>query len=329
MLTNLRGISPLSETMSDNTLERQRAERALITKTPSLPHKNLLKTNYSDTNGNDVSKNVYKGRKTFVFWTLVCLLFILAIGNLILTFIILAVLRLGQGLESMEFLPEHNAIKFFGETNLDHVYKKDGLIESFQDVPMVISSENGSVLFNLQTRLSRSDTRLTVNNSGVFIRGVNSFDLIEPATGETVFSTNSAEMSITEPLNNLVAKQVSTKRISSPVDEDLLLRSEASAHLQGAEGTHMESKLLHWSADQDIYLKSINGSIVLSGKEGVFIDVRYLPIAVPLNKGDRAIGQFKVCVCMPQGKLFRVAVPSGQKVTCSHVNMTGDLNPCL
>lgn len=97
MLSNLRGVSPLSETMSDNTMERHRAEKALITETSLLPHKNNGLRNYSDKNGNDVSKNVYKGRKTFAFWTLVCLLFVLAIGNLILTFTILAVLRLGQG----------------------------------------------------------------------------------------------------------------------------------------------------------------------------------------------------------------------------------------
>lgn len=92
----------------------------------------------------------------------------------------------------------------------------------------------------------------------------------------------------------------------------------------------MESKELFWSADQDIYLKSINGSVVLSGKEGVYIPVKNLPIALPLNKTDyQGTGQFKVCVCMPQGKLFRIAVPNGQKVTCSHINMTGELNPCV
>ncbi|VVC86811.1 unnamed protein product [Leptidea sinapis] len=306
MLTNLRGVSPLSETMSDNTFERQHALKATITKSPSLNPVFAVKPgilkNYSDKNGNDVSKSVQKGRKTFVFWTLVCLLFVLAIGNLLLTFTIIAVLRLGHGLESMEFLPEHNAIKFFGKTNLDHIYKKDGVIEN---------------------------THLIVNTSGVFIRGVNSFELVEPATGERVFSTNDARISLAQPLNNLLAKQISTKRLSSPVDEDLLIRSDTSLHLQGAEGTRMESKDIHWNADQDIHLKSINGSIVLSGKEGVFIDVRYLPIAMPLNRDNRGVGQFKVCVCMPQGKLFRVAVPTGQKVTCSHVNMTGDLNPCL
>ncbi|CAG9132956.1 unnamed protein product [Plutella xylostella] len=157
MLSNLRGVSPLSEAMSDGVLERSRTEKALITKTPTQSQGFLNRTsvmkNYSDKNGNDVSKSVHSGRKTFAFWTLVCLLFILAIGNLVLTFIILAVLRLGQGMESMEFLPEQNAIKLFGDADLEHVYKRDGLLESFRDVPMSIESENGSVLLNLQTRL--------------------------------------------------------------------------------------------------------------------------------------------------------------------------------
>lgn len=101
MLTNLRGVSPLSETMSDGALESNRAEKALLTRTPAhtlVPRNSLPNVkNYSDKNGNDVTKSVHKGRRTFAFWTLVCLLFILAVGNLVLTFIILAVLRLGQG----------------------------------------------------------------------------------------------------------------------------------------------------------------------------------------------------------------------------------------
>lgn len=97
MLGALRGVSPASDAMSDETLERNRAEKALITKTPIHSQYKAGIKNYSDKNGNDVTKAVYKGRKTFAFWTLVCLLLILAIGNLILTFTILAVLRLGHG----------------------------------------------------------------------------------------------------------------------------------------------------------------------------------------------------------------------------------------
>lgn len=62
-------------------------------------------------------------------------------------------LIVSPGMESMEFLPEQNAIKLFGDADLEHVYKRDGLLESFRDVPMSIESENGSVLLNLQTRL--------------------------------------------------------------------------------------------------------------------------------------------------------------------------------
>lgn len=37
------------------------------------------------------------GRKTFAFWTLLILLFLLVIGNLVLTITIIGVLKLGQG----------------------------------------------------------------------------------------------------------------------------------------------------------------------------------------------------------------------------------------
>lgn len=101
-MSHLRGSSPLSEAMSD-TLERNRGEKAHLTKTPSHSQVFLHKTNtnliksYADKNENHVTKSLQKGRKTFAFWTLVCLLFVLAIGNLILTFTILAVVRLGDG----------------------------------------------------------------------------------------------------------------------------------------------------------------------------------------------------------------------------------------
>lgn len=74
---------------ASHILNQNMSNKSLITQT------NMK--NYSDKNGNEVSKAA-KGRRTFAFWTLVCLLFVLAIGNLMLTFTILGVLKLGQGL---------------------------------------------------------------------------------------------------------------------------------------------------------------------------------------------------------------------------------------
>lgn len=125
-----------------------------------------------------------------------------------------------------------------------------------------------------------------------------------------------------------------TNRIVSPIGQNLTLRSDTIASIRGTEGTHMESKEMVWSADQDIYLKSVNGSVILSGKEGVFIDIKNIPLAKSHddagNLYNDARGQFKICVCMPQGKLFRLPIPSGQvaKISCSHINMTPKYNPC-
>lgn len=44
------------------------------------------------------------GRHTFAFWTIVWLIFVLTVGNLILTLTIIGVLRLGRGMEFMEVI---------------------------------------------------------------------------------------------------------------------------------------------------------------------------------------------------------------------------------
>lgn len=80
-----------------------------------------------------------QGKNAFAFWTIVTLLFILTIGNLILTLTIIGVLRLGKGMQNLELVPEAETIKFYGETDLDRVYKRDGMLEGFQDEPVSIT----------------------------------------------------------------------------------------------------------------------------------------------------------------------------------------------
>lgn len=79
------------------------------------------------------------GRNTFAFWMIVIIIFVLTIGNLILTMTIIGVLRLGRGMEHLELVPEADSIKFYGITDLDRVYKKDGMLEGFSDVPVTIT----------------------------------------------------------------------------------------------------------------------------------------------------------------------------------------------
>lgn len=52
--------------------------------------------------GVDMSETKMTQRHTFAFWTIVWLIFVLAVGNLILTITIFGVLKLGRGMAFLE-----------------------------------------------------------------------------------------------------------------------------------------------------------------------------------------------------------------------------------
>lgn len=79
---------------------------------------------------------------SFFFWSLIVVLFVLVIGNFVLTLSIISFFKLGFGMKAFELVPEAKAIKFFGDTDFHTIYKKDGLIEGFKDDPMVVECEN-------------------------------------------------------------------------------------------------------------------------------------------------------------------------------------------
>ncbi|XP_060524266.1 beta-sarcoglycan [Cylas formicarius] len=274
-----------------------------------------------------VRKPTDRGRKTFAFWTLVILLFILAVGNLILTMTIFGVLRLGQGMQSIEILPNEKAIKFFGDIDLDHIYKHDGRIEGFDGESVEITAEDAPLLVNLYSRVNRVVNKLKIDRNETCFNGFTVFD-VKNRDKETIFTVSNPVFNNLRNANNLKTKQVETNKIRSPTYESLKIESE-NVHLKGAEGTKLEGREIVWKADQDIYLKSVNGSIVLSGKEGTYIDVKRIPIA-KLDTKSYVTAQFKICVCMPQGKLFRVpVVDANERVYCHHINMSPQYNPCI
>ena len=62
-----------------------------------------------------------------------------------------------------------------------------------------------------------------------------------------------------------------------------------------------------FSADQNIALTSKNGSIYITGSDGVYIDLNNIPI-IQVEHGIRTVGtQYKLCICY-NGKLFKVPI---------------------
>lgn len=329
-MSNPRASSPSSEALSDGQDSLSMRDKALLKRSASKHHNNNFKAGYVPVHEQYLNKTGLRGRKTFAFWTLVGLIFILAVGNLVLTVTILGVLRLGQGMQSLEVISEQSAVKFYGNADLGHLYKRDGKIESFSDSPIEISSENGAVLLNLTLRSGRPVNKLSLARNGTSLTAFDSFE-IKSKLNKIIFSTATPVLNAMKKARNMYTRMAAVNRIVSPTDDVLKVESK-NVNLKGAEGTVIESREIIWSADQDIYLKSINGSLVLSGKEGTFINIKRIPVVESAqNANSYVTSQFKVCVCMPQGKLFRIPVPNNPnaRVYCNHINMSDQNNPCM
>lgn len=172
--------------------------------------------------------------------------------------------------------------------------------------------------------------KILMSKNGTTFSGINQIDLRDPQTGTSLFTTHRPHYSIPAGVSNLRTRSISASRITSPIDVPLSINNtRAQIVFRGTEGISLNGKELFLSADQNVSLNSKNGSIILSGQNGIYLDMKNIPIighhGIKLDKK-----QYKICVCMPQVKLFRVPIePSSYfvKGICSHFNATND--PCI
>ncbi|XP_075147035.1 sarcoglycan beta [Haematobia irritans] len=277
------------------------------------------------------SKPMTRGRNTFAFWSIVTILLVLTLGNLLLTLSIIGVLHLGKGIYGMELIPE-DIVKFYGETDLDKIFSKNvGQLEGFLDEPVVIEGESAPVYVRLHHRNSHGSNRLIVDNGGVQLRGVNNFELKDPKTSETIFTTHRPHYTIPNGASVLISKVNSASRIVSPADKSFVLSSvDNRIAVRGSEGIVIDSAVVSMKTELNVSINSTQGATHLDGgSSGIFLDMNKIPI-VNTDMGLRTGNlQYKLCVCMPQGKLFRIEIPqehNGSKVSCGHFSSKYD--PC-
>lgn len=273
------------------------------------------------------------GKHSFTFWMLFIILLILAIGNLIITIVIFSVLHLGKGMQAMEIISDPSAIKFLSTVYLDNIIKNDGKIEGYGDTPIDIEIPDSSFLVNL-LKNNQPSTKMKFSNNGIIFTGVENVDIIDPHTREKIFQTAFTTLNIGKDTKKLISNSIATSKLISPIDKDLNIQSNGKIQIQGTEGLHVQTSEIFWSADQDVILHSLNGTVALNGKNGVFIDTQNIPIVADdakTNFDTVNVLSYKLCICMPQGKLFRVPVFRGHnpKGICTHIKMDSNSNPCL
>ncbi|XP_014229979.1 uncharacterized protein LOC106654569 [Trichogramma pretiosum] len=280
-------------------------------------------------------------------WRLCLVLGAVALCNLALNAAVLMVLRVSQGMEAIELIRERDLIKFHGNTDLDRVCLQRGVCEGFGDEPIQLIGDAAGVnvrvanKYSASAASSRSSSSLNVLKNGTAgFANVRSLEIREPRSGRSVFSSESPSFELSREagreLEQLQAELAQTHRVAAPKRRDLRVLADRSLHLHGAEGASLDAKEMAWLARGDITLRSREGDLVLEAGNG--IEIPNLPVA-PIHRhppssssssSSEARDRYKVCVCMPDGKLFLVPARNkgGARLDCAAFVRAQKSDPC-
>ena len=159
---------------------------------------------------------------------------------------------------------------------------------------MNLTATNGDILFRIDDGSNNNSPQLRITPDEIAFENTENFKIVDPVTGEVYFDAFAPELSLDRhQLDTLIATEIETNRIVSPIDKDLLIQSDSGLDLEGAEGISVEAKTIQLEAGENIVISSKQGSIVLDGN--ISLD----PLALPVG-GEGFTGgeksQYKVCM---------------------------------
>lgn len=199
----------------------------------------------------------------------------------------------------------------------------------------VIPGERSDVFINMiRATNGHLHNKLLMSKNGTHFGGINEFEVKNPSTNEVIFTTHKPTYNLPSGGNNLVAKAISASAIKSAINEDLVLNTTHhkkvtnKISIRGSEGVKMNGEEIILEAES-IFLTAHNGTIYMSSERGIHLDIKRIPIIQERSGLKMEEKQYKICVCMPEGRLFRVSLPQKNIIrdVCSYANMKYD--PCI
>lgn len=203
------------------------------------------------------------------------------------------------------------------------------LLEQFLRFSNVLA-DDGSINFNLIDRKGQIGERFSMRPKVLEFKGINVVTVTDPDTNLPIFATTKQTYNMEKSPRNLEAKAVYAAEVVSPVDTKLKVDTERNIFVLGIEGTKIDGKEIAMSADQNIFLKSSNGSITMHSANGIYFDIDRIPIVPDADYSQvRNDLQYKLCLCYPKGALYRVPLSKMHGVAdpCRHFDRR-TFNPC-
>ncbi|CAM1302828.1 SGCB (predicted) [Pycnogonum litorale] len=309
-----------------NSMDLSMREKSMLKREINKQHNSNFKAGYVPINEPHLHKTGLRGRKSVIFYLIVILLFLIALLNLVVTLMMLSILKLGYGMQSMEFIPNGFLLKFLEKADLGRITISDGIVGSFSGQNMTIVGHNQAVKLVGSGDDPSHPSSLEVSPAGTVASNLKEFRVISHTTGKQIFSTKYPDFKIPSNTANLNVKQAQTQRVTSAIDSSLLVKSEYQIVMKGNEGTIIDGKNITLTAKQNVYLNSVNQSIIVDGKRGIYIAVDKIKKMTDPRPHHPYL--YHLCVCMPSGRLFKMKV-SRDDGSCNDADISGRNNPCL
>lgn len=188
---------------------------------------------------------------------------------------------------------------------------------------MALSAHDSFLKFDLLDRKYQPVNKFMMGLNGTEFKSLSKFNIKDPDTNLPIFSTTKLNYNIEKPMRNLEANIVHAAEVVSPIDKKLEIDAQ-SIYVRGTEGTSLDGKEILISADGGLFLKSSNGSIRFLAQNGIYIDIDQIPVAPDVTTTqNRSDVQYKLCICLPKGILYRVSLMVHTSDPCRN------LSPCL
>lgn len=153
-----------------------------------------------------------------------------------------------------------------------------------------------------------------MGSDGVEATGINLMIVRDSDTNLPFFTTTSKlKYNFEKPAKSLIANSVHAAEVSSPIDKNLGIGGRKII-IKGIEGTRIDGKEIYATTEDNIFIKSANGSIELNAHKGIHINFERMPKLVNQTYND-----FQYKLCFYSGVLYTAKVTSSNYDPCKSI----------
>ncbi|XP_041455549.1 beta-sarcoglycan-like [Lytechinus variegatus] len=299
--------------MLDKSLERRRVNKE---------HNSNFRAGYVAVHEEHLHKTGLRGRKRFLAYFLLFLIYAVAVANLVLTVLIVLALRIDQnGSDVMEFLGE-GGVKYKTEVKAEMVLSDTGEFGGYKGQDLEIHGDGQPVV--LQHMIGHGSS-VEFSGENTTLRSQEGLHVIDPLTGNTILHTaNDSGIPSPTGMKQLNTTQVVTSKVVPNIVDDLRITTDQVLTIQGNEGLTIGAEAIEMSGSS-IFLNALNTLSLEGGPGGgVYINTTSLPRKSTASTRSTGMG-LTLCVCGGTGRVFQVTAPPGLSHPCGKLRT----NPCL